>query len=54
MIPIHSEDEARKANPNYFLVLPYAFFDEMYQREEEWRKKGGKFIVPLPEFRVVE
>ena len=52
-IPIVSEDEARKANPDYFLVLPYAFFDEFYKREEEWRNKGGKFIVPLPEFRVV-
>ena len=52
-IPIVSEDEARKANPDYFLVLPYAFFDEFYKREEEWRNGGGKFIVPFPEFRVV-
>ena len=52
-IPIVSEDEARKAKPDYFLVLPYAFFDEFYKREEEWRRGGGKFIVPLPEFRVV-
>ncbi|TSC59485.1 MAG: hypothetical protein Greene041662_461 [Candidatus Peregrinibacteria bacterium Greene0416_62] len=52
-IPIVSEDEARKANPDYFLVLPYAFFDEFYKREEQWRKGGGQFIVPLPQFRVV-
>lgn len=52
-IPIVSEEEARKANPDYFLVLPYAFFDEFYKREEEWRKGGGQFIVPLPGFRVV-
>lgn len=52
-IPIVSEEEARKANPEYFLVLPWAFFDEFYQREKEWRAGGGKFIVPLPEFRVV-
>ncbi|MDP7069010.1 MAG: hypothetical protein QF815_00655, partial [Candidatus Peribacteraceae bacterium] len=52
-IPIVSEDEARKAAPDYFLVLPYAFFDEFYKREEEWRNGGGQFIVPLPEFRVV-
>ncbi len=54
MIPCVSEDEARKAQPDYFLVLPYAFFREFYEREEEWRNKGGKFIAPLPEFRVVE
>lgn len=52
-IPIVSEEEARKAQPDYFLVLPWAFFDEFYKREEVWRSRGGKFIVPLPEFRVV-
>ena len=52
-IPIISEDEARKAQPDYFLVLPWAFFDEFYEREFNWRSKGGKFIVPLPEFRIV-
>jgi len=52
-IPIISEEEARKAQPDYFLVLPWAFFDEFYKREKEWRNRGGKFIVPLPEFRIV-
>ena len=40
--------------PDYYLVLPWAFFDEMYAREEEWRSNGGKFIVPFPEFRLVD
>lgn len=52
-IPIISEEQARLEQPDYFLVLPWGFFDEFYLREEQWRKKGGKFIVPLPEFRVV-
>ena len=52
-IPIISEEEARKAQPDYFLVLPWAFFNEFYEREAEWRRKGGKFILPLSEFRVV-
>ena len=42
-----------EAQPDYFLVLPYAFFKEFYDREKEWRSQGGQFIVPLPEFRVV-
>lgn len=49
-----SEEEARLSQPDYFLVLPYTFFNEMYEREAEWRTKGGKFIVPLPQFKVVE
>ena len=52
-IPIVTEEEARKAQPDYFLVLPWAFFNEFYEREYEWRRRGGQFIVPLPEFRVV-
>ncbi len=52
-IPIVSEEQARKDRPDYFLVLPWAFFDEFYAREKEWRLSGGKFIVPLPEFKVV-
>jgi SAM-dependent methyltransferase len=52
-IPIVSEEEARRAKPDYFLVLPWGFFPEFYERERQWREGGGKFIVPLPEFRVV-
>lgn len=53
MIPIVSEEKARKSQPDYFLVLPYAFLNEFLEREKEWRSKGGKFIVPIPEFRVI-
>lgn len=53
MIPIISEEQARKENPDYFLVLPWAFFDEFYAREKKWRQGGGKFILPIPEFKVV-
>lgn len=52
-IPIVSEEEARQAKPDYFLVLPWAFFKEFYEREKDWRAGGGRFIVPLPEFKVV-
>lgn len=52
-IPIISENESREINPDYYLVLPWAFFDEMYLREAEWREKGGRFIVPFPDFRIV-
>lgn len=52
-IPIVSEEEARAKQPDYFLVLPWAFFGEFHKREANWLSKGGKFIVPLPEFRIV-
>lgn len=52
-IPIVSEEEARRANPDYFLVLPYAFIDEFVEREKDWLERGGQFIVPLPEFKLI-
>ena len=52
-IPIISEEEARAMKPDYFLVLPYHFLDEMLVREKEFTGRGGKFIVPVPTVKVV-
>jgi len=53
-IPIISEEESRAMKPDYYLVLPWHFLDEFVEREREYRSSGCKFIVPLPEGRVVE
>jgi NDP-4-keto-2,6-dideoxyhexose 3-C-methyltransferase len=52
-IPIISEEQARKEKPDYFLVLPWAFIKEFVEREKEFLESGGKFIVPLPEPRII-
>ena len=52
-IPIVSEEDARAMNPDYFLVLPYHFLDEMLRRENEFISRGGKFIVPVPYVKLV-
>ena len=52
-IPIVSEAEARADMPDYFLVLPWHFFSGFVNRENEFLDRGGKFILPLPEVRVV-
>ena len=52
-IEIISEEQARKINPDYFLVLPVAFIDEFIKREKKWLKSGGKFIVPFPNFKII-
>ena len=51
-IPIISEEESRK-NADYFLILPWHFLDAFIKREKEFLSSGGKFIVPLPEFKVI-
>lgn len=52
-IPIISEEEARKAKPDYFLVLPWHFREEFIEREADFLARGGKFIFPLPEIEIV-
>lgn len=51
-IKIISENDAREKNPDYFLVLPWAFMDEFIIREDKWLSNGGKFIVPFPKFKI--
>jgi len=52
-IPIISEEEGRKMNPDYLLVLPYHFMAEMLPREKEYTDAGGKFIIPVPTIHTV-
>ena len=53
-IKIISEKKARELNPDYFLVTPWGFIKEFVKRESSWLKKGGKFIVPFPRFKLVK
>jgi hypothetical protein len=52
-IPIVSEAEAKALRPDYFLVMPWHFRNNIIQREQEYLKSGGKMIFPLPEIEIV-
>ena len=52
-IPIISEDEMRKRQPDYLLILAWHFISEFKEREKEYLEYGGKFIVPCPEFEII-
>ncbi len=52
-IPIISEEDARAANPDFFFVLPWHFLKEFESRESEFLLRGGQFVVPMPEFRII-
>ncbi len=51
-IPVISEEQARKDNPDYFLVLAWGFMDEFWRREADWRSQGGKFLIPMPNVTI--
>jgi hypothetical protein len=52
-IKIISENYSRKLKPDYYLVLPWHFKKEILIREKKIRKKGTKFIFPLPKVNVI-
>lgn len=54
LIPIVSKEDARRDKPDFFLVLPHHFLNEIVRDEKKYLESGGKLIVPLPKFRLVE
>ena len=52
-IKIISEVLSRFDNPDYYLVLPWHFKKEILIREKNIRKKGTKFIFPLPNLKII-
>jgi len=52
-IPIVSEADASAARPDYLLVLPWHFRENLVAREQEFLRLGGKMIFPLPAIDVV-
>ena len=52
-IKIISEIRSRFFNPDYYLVLPWHFKKEILSREKIIRKKGTKFIFPLPKLKII-
>jgi len=53
LIPIISEKESRKKNPDYYLVMPWHFKKEILLREKSFLENGGKIIFPLPYIKIV-
>jgi len=51
-IKIISENKSRAIKPDYYLVLPWHFKKEILSRENKIRKKGTKFIFPLPKVNI--
>lgn len=52
-IPIISDKEAKAMNPDYYLVLPWHFKNDILARETEYLASGGKFIFPMPEIEII-
>ena len=52
-IPICSEEQAHAMKPDYYLMLPWHFRNGILQREREFLRDGGRFVIPFPNVEIV-
>jgi hypothetical protein len=53
-IPIVSPDRFHEAYPDYAIMFSWNYKTEILAKEQDFLKKGGKFIIPIPEVQVIE
>jgi hypothetical protein len=53
-IPVRPPETLLADQPDYALLLAWNFASEIIGREKEYQKRGGRFIVPIPQPRIVD
>ena len=48
LIPIYGDEKLLEEQPDYALILAWNFSKEIMNNLSEFKKRGGKFIVPVP------
>lgn len=52
-IPVWSPEQAQADPPDYYLLLAWNYAEDIIRKEQAFLDRGGRFIVPIPEPRVV-
>jgi hypothetical protein len=51
-IPIYTPEKISETKPDYILILPWNFKDEIMAQMAHVKEWGAKFVVPIPELRI--
>ena len=52
-IPVVAPERLTAEQPDFVLLLAWNFADEIMREQSEYRRRGGKFILPVPTVRIV-
>jgi len=52
-IPVLSTSTLLEQQPDYVLILPWNFASEIVKQQAAYQARGGQFIIPIPEPRII-
>lgn len=52
-IPIYPPARLLETMPEFTLILAWNIADEVLKQESEYLRRGGKFIIPLPQIKII-